>query len=169
VLDVNETIFPHNIVKYVALSEATIDPQIAVMKRALRNTDPVQSIGVFAQAWDPDPDSIEMQGIGHPAPQTPTLQTYTLGLQAFVKDTEEERGLAVHSHLAQRTRWVLYTNPNLQVVFQNLSAELEGGWTESMRRWGVRTARYFSGEINSELLYLSTLEFWVQTETRRTN
>ena len=98
----------------------------------------------------------------------PTLQTYTLGLQAFVKDTEEERGLAAHSHLAQRTRSVLYTDPNLQLVFQGLSATLENGFKESMRRWGVRTARYFSGEIDAEMLYLTTLEFWIQTETRRT-
>jgi hypothetical protein len=90
-----------------------------------------------------------------------------LGLQAFVKDAEEERGLAVHSVLAARTRLVLYTNPQLQVIFSNLTATLEGGWVESLRRWGVATARYFSGEINGQLLYLSTLEFWIETEIRQ--
>lgn len=165
----DETVFPNNIVKYVALAQQTIDPEIAVLRRPLRNTDPQQSIGVFAQGWDPDPESLEIMGIGSPAPQQPTLQSYTLGLQAFVKDSEEERGLTVHSALAQRTRSVLYTDANLQVVLGNLSVNLDGGWTESMRRWGIRTARYFSGEINAQMLYLSTLEFWIQTETRRTN
>lgn len=167
-LAADEAVFPNNIVKYIALAEATIDPEITVLKRSLRNTDPQQSIGVFAQAWSPNPQSLEMQGIGASAPQQPSLQEYTLGVQAFVKDTEEERGLAVHSVLAQRVRGVLYTDPNLQVIFRELSVDLEGGWTESMRRWGVRTARYFSGEINAQMLYLSTLEFWIETETRRT-
>lgn len=168
-IQVNEGIFPHNVVKWVASAEAKIDPDIAVMKRPLRNTDPMQSIGVFSSSWGPNPESLEMRGVGSPSPQIPTLQEYTLGIQAFVKDSEEERGLAVHSHLAYRARSVLYTDTALQIVLGSLSADLGGGWTESMRRWGVRTARYFSGEINAQLLYLSTLEFWVETETRRIN
>lgn len=168
-LEINEDVFPNNVVKYTALAMKGIDPDISVFKRALRNTDPQQSIGVFAQAWGPDDESYEMQTLGNPTPQMPTVQQYVLGVQAFVKDGDEERGLAVHAAMSQRVRSVLYTNPNLQLVLGQLSASLEGGWTESMRRWGIRTARYFSGEINAQKLYLSTLEFWVETETRRTN
>lgn len=168
-LEIDENVFPNNVVKYVSLAMMTIDPDIRVFKRALRNTDPMQSIGVFAQAWGPDQASLEMQGIGHPAPQMPTIQEYTFGVQAFVKDSEEERGLAVHAAMSQRVRSVLYTDANLQVVLGQLSASLDGGWTESVRRWGIRTARYFSGEISAQMLYLSTLEFWIETETRRTN
>lgn len=168
-LVVDEAVFPNNVVKWTSQAMKQIDPDIQVFKRALRNTDPQQSIGVFAQAWGPDPESLEMQAIGNPAPQMPTTQEYTLGVQAFVKDAEEERGLAVHAALSQRVRSVLYTDTNLQVVLGQLSVNLDGGWTESMRRWGVRTARYFSGEINAQMLYLSTLEFWIETETRRTN
>lgn len=168
-LVVDETVFPNNVVKWTSLAMGNIDPDIKVFRRALRNTDPQQSIGVFAQAWGPDPESLEMQALGHPAPQMPSTQEYTLGVQAFVKDSEEERGLAVHAALSQRVRSVLYTDTNLQVVLGQLSVNLDDGWTESMRRWGVRTARYFSGEINAQMLYLSTLEFWIETETRRTN
>lgn len=168
-LVVDEAVFPNNVVKWTAQAMKQIDPEISVFKRALRNTDPQQSIGVFAQAWGPDPESLEMQALGNTAPQMPTTQEYTLGVQAFVKDAEEERGLSVHAAMSQRVRGVLYTDPNLQVVLGQLSVNLDGGWTESMRRWGVRTARYFSGEINAQMLYLSTLEFWIETETRRTN
>lgn len=164
----DEAVFPNNVVLNVALAMETIDPDVRVFKRALRNTDPQQSIGVFAQAWGPNMDSLEMQNLGNfGAPQMPTLQEYILGVQAFVKDSEEERGLNAHSALAQRTRAVLYTNPSLQVIFGNLSATLDGGWTESMRRWGIRTARYFSGDVAGQMLYLSTLEFWIETETRK--
>ena len=168
-IETTDAVFPNNVVKWVALALAGIDPEIKVYRRPLRNTDPRQSIGVHAQAWGPDQQSLEIMGIGMPAPQMPTTQEYVLGVQAFVKDAEDERGLAVHSVLAQRVRSVLYTDANLQVVFRELSADLGDGWLESMRRWGVRTARYFSGDIAGELLYLSTLEFWIETETRRNN
>lgn len=168
-LVVDETVFPNNVVKWTSLAMGKIDPDIQIFRRALRNTDPQQSIGVFAQAWGPDPQSIEMQAMGFPAPQIPTIQEYTLGVQAFVKDAEEERGLSTHAALSQRVRSVLYTDPALQVVLGQLSVNLDGGWTESMRRWGIRTARYFSGEVKAQMLYLSTLEFWIETETRRTN
>lgn len=118
--------------------------------------------------WGPDNESLEIQALGSPGIQMPTIQKYILNVQAFVKDSEEERGLSIHAHMSQRVRSVLYTNPNLQVVLSEMSADLTNGWTESMRRWGVQTVRYFSGEINSQMLYLSTLEFWVETETRRT-
>lgn len=168
-LEVSDSVFPNNIVKFVALAMGSIDPDIRIFRRPLRDTDPQQSIGVFAQAWSPDPESLEMQGIGSPAPQMPSLQQYILGVQAFVKDSEEERGLAVHAAMSQRVRAVLYTDANLQVVLGQLSVNLNPTYTESMRRWGVRTARYFSNEINAQMLYLSTLEFWIETETRRIN
>lgn len=168
-LATDETLFPNNVVKWVATAMQGIDLDVRVFKRSLRNTDPQQSIGVFAQAWGPDMESLEMQGTQNPGPQLPTIQEYILGVQAFVKDSDEERGLAIHSVLAQRTRSVLYTNHNLQVVLSQLSANLDGGYTESTKKWGVRTARYISGEISSQMLYLSTLEFWIQTETRQTN
>lgn len=168
-IEFDETMFPNNVVQYTSQAMQSIDADIKVFKRPLRNTDPMQSIGVFAEAWDPDPESYEMQGIDFPSPNQPTLQQYRLGVQAFIKDSEQERGLAVHAALSQRVRSVLYTNPNLQIVFGQLSVDLPGGMTESMRRWGVRTARYFSGEIDAQMLYLSTLEFWIETETRLAN
>jgi hypothetical protein len=106
-----------------------------------------------------------MQDIGHPARQMPTLSTYLFNLQAFIKDSQEERGLNVHSVLASRVRMVLYTNPDLQVIFAALSADLGNGLTERMSKWGVGNTRYYSNEIEGSFLFLSTLEFWVQTET----
>lgn len=168
-LEVDETVFPNNVVKYVSLAMGVIDSDIKIFRRPLRNSDPRQSIGVFAQSWGPDGGSFEMQGIGNPSPQVPTLQEYTLGAQAFVKDSDEQRGLDIHAAMSQRVRSVLYTNPDLQIVLGQMSVDLDGGWKESLRRWGIRTARYFSGEIDAQMLYLSTLEFWIETETRRIN
>lgn len=166
-LTADETIFPNNIVKAISLAMKRIDEDVRVFKRPLRNTDPNQSVGISAAGWTPDPSSLEMQALGMPASQLPTIQEYTFNLQAFVKDTEEERGLALHAAMSQRVRSVLYTDPDLQVILSKLSVNLDGGWVEGMRRWGIRGARYFSGEISAQMLYLSTLEFWIETETRR--
>jgi hypothetical protein len=167
-LEADEAIFPNNLVKWIAIAMEGIDPGVKVFKRPLRNSDPQQSIGVFGQLWMPEQDSLEMQSLGNPAPQQPTIQRYQLSVQAFVKDAEEARGLAVHSVLSQRVRSVLYTNPDLQVVFSELKANLGEGWVESMRRWGITVARYYSNDLNGTNVYLTTTELWTETETRRT-
>lgn len=162
-ITVETPIFPNNALVLVAAALDGIDPDIDVIKRPLQNSDPQQSIGIFAQAWDPDEESVEF--IGEGGPVRPTLQRYILGVQSFVKDYDEERGLAIHSVLAQRVRSVLYTHPTLKVALAQLSVTFEDGTVERLQRWGLRTARYFSGEIEAEKLFLATLEFWIETET----
>lgn len=162
----DESVFPHNVVDLVAIPLGAIDPDITCFKRPLRNSDPQQSIGIHSQLWSPDDQSLEMLGAQAPAPQLPTIQNYTYAIQAFVKDGDEVRGLAAHSNLANRVRGVLYMHQPLRVALGQLKVEFENGQVEALQRWGVRTARYFSGEIDSINLYLSTLEFWVQTEIR---
>lgn len=158
----DEPIFPNNVVSLAKMAFQAIDSDLSVFTRPLRNTDPRQSIGVFGQMWTPDEQSMEMYGFN---PGEPTLQTYMIGVQAFIKHTDEELGLAVHSILSNRVRSVLYRSESFRVALTSLSAE-DAGVTESMRRWGVRTQRYFSNEIDAEWLYLSTLEFWIETEIR---
>lgn len=160
----DETVFPQNIVKTIAEHARQIDEDITIVKRRLRNTDPAQSLGVYGVQWNPDTDSFEMRGGPAPGPSEPTLQTYTVGLQAFVKDTDEERGLAVHSVFAKRIRTMLYRDAALRVAFASLESTA-GGSKEVARRWGVRQQRLISNEINGTWLYLSTLEFWLDTQT----
>lgn len=161
----DEAIFPNNVVEIVASALSGIDPDVMVKKRPLRNSDPAQSVGIHAQLWDPDEESLEMLGAENVHPQRPTLQRYVYGLQAFVKDGDEERGLAVHSTLAHRVRAVLYSHPTLRLVLGGLEVTYADNSKEVLKRWGITRARYFSGEIDASFLYLSTLEFWVETET----
>lgn len=166
-IDVDFSIFPNNVVELVDIAFSGIDPagEIGHFKRPLRNTDPQQSIGIHAQLWSPDEDSYEFLGQENLNPQKPTLQRYYYGAQAFVKDGDEERGLAVHATLSHRVRSVLYTHAPLKVALTGLKVEFEDGSTEQLQQWGITNARYFSGEIEGTNLYLSTLEFWVETET----
>jgi hypothetical protein len=154
-------VFPNNIVTLLQVRTQLLDSDLYVCRRPLRPEDPQQACGFYASIWTPDERSLE---IGHAAPQEPTLQRYTVAAQAFVKDMDEERGLARHSVLSKMIRTMLYRDAPLRVALQTLSVTMNDS-VESARRWGIGRQQYLSNEINNEFLYLSTLEFWLETET----
>lgn len=158
----NSNIFPNNVVELVTTRAATLDEDLHIFKRPLRASDPNQSVGVIAANWLPDENTKEMIGPG--SPNQPPISKYLVSVQGFIRDMDEERGLNVHSVLSMRLRSMLYNDQPLRVGLRALSSTL-GGTTESSRRWGVSQQRFFSNEINGEWLYLSILEFWLETET----
>lgn len=160
-----EVVFPNNVVEILYTRITLIDSDLTVVRRPLRESDPVQSVGVFATQWLPDDDSHEMKGgtlgaYGH----DPSLDRYICAVQAFVKDMDEERGLAVHSVLSEKLRTMLYRDAALRVGLSTLTTNLNGVQKRTTR-WGISTQRYFSNELQGSWLYLSTLEFWLETET----
>lgn len=160
------TVFPNNAVDLVQLRASLLDPDLAVFRRPLRDSDPNQSVGVFATQWLPDEDSYEMKGnlLGQGSTSDPTLDRYSIAVQGFVRDMDEERGLATHSVLSEMLRTMLYRDDALRVGLSSLSTVLNGVQKHT-KRWGISTQRYFSNELQGSWLYLSTLEFWLETET----
>lgn len=159
----DDTIFPNNIVQLIFARTELLDPgPDLVVRRAVRATDANQTVGVFAQNWSPQPDSNEF--LGQDRAHQPTLGTYRVTVQALVRDTDEDRGLATHAAMSRTLRAMLYTDPPLRVALGQLSSTLLGT-TESARRWGVTNQRFFTNEISGDWLYLSILEFWLETET----
>lgn len=164
-IDPDEPVFPNNIISLIATRADYIDPpDLRIFKRPLRNSDPSQSFGVFAAQWNPNEDSYEMRGAPSPGPNEPTLQRYLIAIQAFVKDFNEDRGLRKHSVLSKYVRAMLYRDDPLRIGLAALSVEMSGS-VESSKRWGIRTQRFLSNEIEGNFLFLSTLEFWLETET----
>jgi len=161
-IDSTTPVFPNNVVELLSLHAQLIDLDLQVFKRPLNNLDPTQSVGVFATQWQPDLESFEMRG-HPPGPSEATVEQYYLGIQAFVKDMDPERGLATHSVLSKLIRSMLYRDDALRVGLRGLSVTVNGE-TEVLKRWSVRTQRYFSNEISGSFLYLSTLEVWLETE-----
>lgn len=159
----NDAMFPNNAVQIVAARSALLDPDLTVLKRPLRNTDPNQSIGVFGSLWVPQDDSKEM--LGQARASQPTLSQYRVVVQSFVKDMDEVRGLNVHGVLARMIRSMIYNDAALRVALSSLTSTLNGV-TEASQRWGISQQRFFSNELSGEWLYLSILEFWLETETR---
>lgn len=157
----DEPVFPNNIIGILKDRGEIFMPNVFTFRRPLRPSDPEESIGFYPATWEPDERSHE---IGHAAPFEPTLQKYLIGAQAFVKDGDEERGLARHSVLSKMIRTMLYRDEPLRVGLSMLSVSMNGS-VESARRWGIRSQRYLNNELDGSFLYLSTLEFWLETET----
>lgn len=161
-IDPTEPCFPNNVVSALAYVLPGLDPDLTVLTRPLRPTDPKQSIGVYGTLWQPDNDSLE---IGHEAPGEPTLQSYQIGIQTLVKDGDSERGLAASSVLSRDVRLVLYRNEPLRVALRSLYVEVDTA-RESMRRWGIRSQRYMSNDIEGTFVFMSVIDMWIETETR---
>lgn len=159
----NQNVFPNNAVEIITARTRLLDTDLFVIKRPLRESDPNQSAGVFAAQWLPEEDSYEIVG-GPVGRHEPTLQRYFITIQAFVKDMDEERGLATHSVLSKMIRSMLYRDNPLRVALGSLSVTTDSS-IERTQRWGIRQQRYFSNELSGSWLYLSTLEFWLETET----
>lgn len=160
--DGSTTAFPDNVVKVMAARFGQLwSPDVQIWRRRLKVTDDTQSIGIYPGTWEPDEQSYE---IGPIAPE-PTVQTYRVMVQAFVKDSDEELGTSNHSVMNKAVRDTLYRDNPLRVGLSALSITT-GGITERIQRRGITRATYLSNEISGVFFYLSTLEFWFETETK---
>lgn len=157
----NEVVFPNNVVSLFAVKLGTIDADMTVVTRPLHRTDPDQSIGVYAQIWEPDEDSYEMGHIVGGA--EPTISRYQIAVQAMIKAGSEEQGLAVHSVLSKRIRTVLYRDTALQVALRSLVVT-DGSSTERFMRGIIRTQRYMNDDIQGVFVFVSTLDYSIETE-----
>jgi hypothetical protein len=162
-IQANTTHFPYNVVNLILEHAQLLDEDLFVTNRPLRESDPNQSIGVFGMQWMPDEETFEMRGL--PAGiSEPTISRYVISLQACIKDMDEARGAEVHATLAKMIRTMLYRDEALRVALRQLSVTMSES-VERTQRFGVQTQRYLSNELEGAWLYLSTLEFWLETET----
>lgn len=130
----------------------------AIYARPLRPSDPAVSIGVMPVDFASNLDSIEFSS------NEPTLNTYVWAVQNLVKDSNEETGMLMHGLVSKAIRAMLYRDTALRVALSELS-ENSLGITERTQRWGVRQQRYANNEIDGVFTFLSTTDFWVETES----
>jgi len=134
-------------------------PNTFIALRPLHPTDPGQSIGIFPSDLNPDDQTYE-----HPSKE-PTIQRYILRIQGFVKDTMEDRGIATHSVMAKKLRSTLYNDAPLAVGLNSLAVVMDGA-TERVQRRGILRHLYVSNQIDGNFLYLSIIDYWLETENK---
>lgn len=153
-------VFPNNACNLMA---ARIDDlyhaDLFVVKRPLQATDNTRSVGISPAWWEPDEDSYEFASL------EPTVQTYRILIQSFVKNSDAEEGIAEHSVLSKVIRSLLYRDGPLRVGLDMLSVTMNGA-TERIQRRGIRRSQYISNEIQGNWFFLNTLEYYIETETK---
>lgn len=160
-IEADPAAFPGNVTSLILPRIQLIDPDLFVVPRPLRPTDPQQSVGVMPVQWGPREGT---QELGLRYPSEPTLQRYDYVIQCMAKDTDQASGPAVISALSSRVRGMLYRDPVLTVNLTQLSSTALGS-TERLQRWGVTNQRFLSNDISGNWVFVSTTEFWVETES----
>lgn len=164
-IDTSIEVFPNNVCSLIVARLNTIDSDVPVLQRPLRDSDGTQVIGVFPIVWTPDESSYEMTGAQlQTAAAQPTIQRYVIGVQAFVKDTDEAKGIKVHSILAKRVRSMLYRDAQLAVGLNVLAVSMDGT-TERIQQRGIQVQRFLANDVGGIFMFLSSAEYFVQTET----
>lgn len=170
-LDPNVVVcFPNNVVDMLATQLANIEMpipdeeenRVRVVKRPIRSTDYTQTLSVFPALWVPDENSFEMAG----GRSEPTIQRYTVAIEALVVDMDEERGLATHALLSSLARLMLYRNTALRVGLPLLEVDLSG-YREKLARWGISQQRFANNLIEKDFVFLSTVDFWFETDIEK--
>jgi hypothetical protein len=159
--------FPGNVMQVLETRFlAGITDVDVVAKRPLTPLDPSFSIGLVALNWQPGDHEI---GSASSNPGTlgrvePSTGTYHYLIQALIKHSDALEGLAYHGLFTKQVRAMLYRDPGVRLGLAALT-EKSMGVTERLQKWGIGAQRFASNEIDSEWLYLSTTELWVETET----
>lgn len=159
-IDPTVAVFPQNFVNMIGPVISAIDPDIKYLMRPLRPSDPHMSVGVYGTLWTPEEDSFEM---GHVAPGEATLNMYQVGVQTLIKDGDSQKLLNISSILSYRIRTVLYRNQPLRLALGSLKVQ-DGTFKESLRRWGIRTQRYMTNDLEGTFVTTSVLDLWIETE-----
>ena len=150
--------FPDNVTEIlVDVLGSIADPKVmGAFDRPLLSTDPEVSIGVTAIDWQPRDFVIGQYD--------PAVASYLYVIQGFIKHSDTAEGIAAHNKLAKTIRTMLYRNQNLRVRLGELNVTSLGA-TERTQRMGIRQQRFLSNEApQGTFLYLSTTEFWLETE-----
>lgn len=160
IFNANTSVFPSNVAQLIQMRITDLySDDLDVYGRRLRLTDNTRSVGVAPDLWIPDETSFEFKSL------EPTVSTYTVWIQCFVKNSDEEQGVKEHSVLSKVLRTMLYRDVPLAVGLNSLSVSMMGA-TERIQRRGIRRAQYLSSELQGNWLFLNTLEYYIETETK---
>jgi hypothetical protein len=156
--------FPQNIVEALITHFDTTSSLLddhAVIGRSLRPSDPQFAIGVYADEWRPDQESVE---IGINTAGEPTLNRYEIRIENSVLSPSEDVGRSEFSVNCKIVRVMLYRDLTLHVALRALSEDRMGS-RETVQRFGVSRQQLMSGAMSSQWMFLATTHLWVETET----
>lgn len=155
--------FPQNVIEVMVPRLRSLDADLAVLRRAIRPTDPVQSVGVYCDKITPNENSYEMRGLG--AASIQSLATLTYRIQAYNKHSDEIEGLGINAELTERVRDMLYDDATFRIGLQPLTATRPNGKLKRLTRYMVKDTDYMQQQLAGDWTFLSVTTFEVEVET----
>lgn len=160
IFDADTPVFPNNAAELIKHRlEDLYSDYLDIYGRRLTVTENTKSVGIAPDLWVPDESSFEFKSF------EPTVSTYTIWIQCFVKNSDREEGTKEHSVLSKVIRTMLYRDSPLAVGLNQLSVTMMGA-TERIQKRGFRRAQYLSTELQGNWLFLNTMEYYIETETK---
>jgi hypothetical protein len=156
------TAFPANFVWAISEALGRVDFVKNVVRRPIRPVDPNMTASIYASIWQPQQGGME---IGQ---EEPTLTQYDFILEYLVKYAgDEAEGHNVHSVGSKHIRAMLYRDEGLRLQLAQLD-EVYLGTREQVKRIKLRRQRFFTNRTSrSEMIFLSAIDGFVETETQR--
>lgn len=155
------TSFPANFVWAISGALDRVEFVDTVVRRPIRPIDPNMTAAVYASVWQPQQGGYE---IGQ---EEPTLTQYDFIIEYLVKYAgDESEGHNVHSVGSKHIRAMLYRDEQLGIQLRQLE-EVYAGTREQVKRIKLRRQRFFTNRIRSEMVFLSAIDGFVETETQR--
>lgn len=153
--------FPQNVMRLIGHRFGMEDSYLDVLYRPVRTTDRDFTVCIIPGEWAPQQGSLEL---GRKNTES-TLNRYMITVQCLVTDMEEERGIERASALSDAVRTLLYRDTSLALGFQSLKVSLATR-VESAMKMGITRQEFLNNTAQGMFIYLSTLDLWVETETR---
>lgn len=152
-----DPVFPYAPVEIVAPYLTPLPGVEAVVTRPLTPDDPNGSVGISALDWFPVDNEI--------GADEPTICRYMYRIETLVKIAgDREEGQVSSSLLARSIRSMLYRNTDVRIRLGQLR-EVTDGRIERVQKWGIQQQRYASNHLSGTFLFVSTTDWWVETET----
>lgn len=134
------------------------DPPVSVVLRRVRDIDPQHTIGLLLADFGSDQRSWESTGRSDA-----TLRDYGYFMQVQIKASDDETGWPILRNIS-KTAWdVLADDQALRQTLGTIS-DIGPVTAERVQRWWPKTAKFDVVPSGSVFLYLSLIEFTVQTE-----
>lgn len=160
----NGNVFPSNIIEILEARFTLLDLGLNIVKRMPDTDDENYTIGLVVVSRYPQPNTDEIMGMN--AFTGATVQEYLIGVYAFVKDAERERGMAGHSALAEIVEHILADDQALRASLGMLEATVMGQ-TKRMQKHYIRSTRYLANDIGGNHIYMSVAETVFEVEKVR--
>lgn len=158
IADPGDTFFPYNVVQVLEDFIWSIDSDITFVRRPIKKTDPNQCVAIIPARSYYRKDSQEVGRIEK------TIKCYDIMVQTLITDTDQGRGLRIHSLFAKHIIELLARDGALRVGLRDLATTDARGIKETLMQYEAGEQIFHTNRQDTSFKFLSTTEFLIETQ-----